>query len=127
MGKIISLEGIRGRMVVMRGLRVMLSTDLAELYGVPTKALVQAVKRNAARFPPDFMFRLSRDEWTRLRSQFMTLESSRNLRSQSVTSKQTGPRRPQTRSICLFGTRCRDALQRPQQRSRDSGQHPHHS
>jgi hypothetical protein len=49
---------IEGRIQVIRGLRVMIDADLAELYGVPTKALNQAVKRNAARFPTDFMFKL---------------------------------------------------------------------
>jgi hypothetical protein len=49
---------IEGRIQVIRGLRVMIDADLAELYGVPTKALNQAVKRNAARFPTDFMFQL---------------------------------------------------------------------
>ena len=50
----------------------MLSPDLAELYGVQPKVLVQAVKRNAARFPEDFMFQLSRDEFGNLKSQFVT-------------------------------------------------------
>ena len=50
---------IEGRIRVMRGLRVMVDADLAQLYGVPTKALNQAVKRNSARFPHDFMFQLS--------------------------------------------------------------------
>ena len=58
--------------VFVRGQRVMLDADLAALYGVPTKALVQAVRRNLARFPEDFMFRLTRDEAGRLRSQFVT-------------------------------------------------------
>lgn len=53
---------IEGRIQVLRGLRVMIDADLAELYGVPTKALNQAVKRNASRFPPDFMFRLDAAE-----------------------------------------------------------------
>ena len=47
----------------------MLDQDLAALYGVDTRALVQAVKRNPARFPPDFMFQLTADEYARLRSQ----------------------------------------------------------
>ena len=47
---------IEGRIQVIRGLRVIIDADLATLYGVPTKVLNQAVKRNAARFPPDFMF-----------------------------------------------------------------------
>ncbi|MSQ14242.1 MAG: ORF6N domain-containing protein [Dehalococcoidia bacterium] len=50
----------------------MLDSDLAELYGVETKVLVQAVGRNKARFPEDFMFRLTKEEFDRLRSQFVT-------------------------------------------------------
>lgn len=53
---------VESRILVIRGQRVMIDADLAELYGVPTKALNQAVKRNAARFPDDFMFRLSPEE-----------------------------------------------------------------
>lgn len=56
------LPRIEGRIQVLRGLKVMIDTDLAELYGVPTKALNQAVKRNAERFPPDFMFQLNAAE-----------------------------------------------------------------
>jgi len=55
--------------LVVRRHRVLLDEDLAKLYGVETRALLQAVKRNIARFPPDFMFELSRTEWTALRSQ----------------------------------------------------------
>ena len=54
----------------------MLDADLAELYGVPTKALVQAVKRNPDRFPPDFMFMLTEQEHAILRSQIVTSSSS---------------------------------------------------
>ena len=50
----------------------MLDRDLAEMYGVQTKALNQAVKRNIERFPEDFMFQLKLDEWTNLKSQFVT-------------------------------------------------------
>ena len=56
------LPRIEGRIQLIRGLRVMIDADLAQLYGVPTKALNQAVKRNAARFPPDFMFQLDAPE-----------------------------------------------------------------
>ena len=56
------LPRIEGRIQLIRGLRVMIDADLAQLYGVPTKALNQAVKRNAARFPPDFMFQLDAAE-----------------------------------------------------------------
>ena len=56
------LPRIEGRIQVLRGLRVMIDADLASLYGVPTKALNQAVKRNAHRFPIDFMFQLDAAE-----------------------------------------------------------------
>lgn len=56
------LPRIEGRIQLLRGLKVMIDADLAELYGVPTKALNQAVKRNAGRFPPDFMFQLNAAE-----------------------------------------------------------------
>ena len=58
----IPAERIERGIFVLRGHRVMLDTDLAELYGVPTKALNQAVKRNAERFPADFMFQLTEPE-----------------------------------------------------------------
>lgn len=53
---------IENRIVITRGQKVMIDADLAELYGVPTKALNQAIKRNAERFPQDFMFQLSAEE-----------------------------------------------------------------
>ena len=56
----------------LRGSKVLLDADLAELYGVTTKALVQAVKRNPTRFPPDFVFHMSNQEVARLRSQSVT-------------------------------------------------------
>ena len=59
----------------LRGQKVMLDYDLAELYDVPTKALNQAVKRNYKRFPEDFMFQLTRKEYDSLRSQNVILES----------------------------------------------------
>jgi hypothetical protein len=60
----ILLPHIEGRSQVLRAQRVMIDADLAELYGVPTKVLNQAVKRNAARFPLDFMFQLEPAEKT---------------------------------------------------------------
>lgn len=71
---------IESRIHTIRGQRVMLDADLAQLYAAPTKALVRAVKRNAARFPSDFMFQLSKEEF-------------QNLRSQSGTSSLWGGRR----------------------------------
>ena len=71
---------IGGRILALREQRVMLDADLAELYGVQTKVLVQAVKRNLARFPQDFMFQLSADEFTALRSQTVTSNTGRGGR-----------------------------------------------
>ncbi len=67
------LTSIAPRILVLRGNRVMLDADLADLYGVPTKVLVQAVKRNRDRFPPDFMFTLTEQEVRTLKSQSVTL------------------------------------------------------
>ena len=60
------------RIYAVRGQRVMLSTHLAELYGVEPKALVQAIKRNPERFPDDFMFQLTEEEFSNLKSQIVT-------------------------------------------------------
>ena len=60
---------IQSRILSLRSQRVMLDADLAQLYDVETRAVVQAVKRNAQRFPADFMFQLSHQEWDSLRSQ----------------------------------------------------------
>jgi ORF6N domain len=68
----IRVVGITGAILVQRGHRVLLDETLAELYGVETKVLIQAVKRNLARFPPDFMFQLTASEWAGLRSQIVT-------------------------------------------------------
>ena len=68
---------IQQRIFEIRGHKVMFDFHLAELYGVETKTLNQAVKRNADRFPKDFMFRLNKKEWDFLRSQFVTLENGR--------------------------------------------------
>lgn len=69
--------------VTIRSHRVMLAADLARIYGVDTKVLNQAVKRNTARFPPDFMFQLSREEvetFARSRSQSVTLKRGANIK-----------------------------------------------
>jgi hypothetical protein len=60
-----------------RGHKVLLDTDLAELYGVATKVLLQAVRRNQERLPEDFMIQLTAAEWAALRSRIVTLESGR--------------------------------------------------
>jgi hypothetical protein len=63
---------IEDRILMIRGQKVMLSTDLAELYEVEPRALVQAAKRNIDRFPEDFMFQLSQEEFANLKSQIVT-------------------------------------------------------
>lgn len=68
---IIPPDKIAARIFVIRNQKVMLSTHLAELYGVEPRALVQAVQRNRERFPPDFMFQLTRDEFRNLKSHFL--------------------------------------------------------
>jgi hypothetical protein len=68
-------ERITQAIHIVRGHKVMLDADLAALYGVVTKALNQAVKRNLARFPEDFMFQLTREEAEALRSQSVTLDA----------------------------------------------------
>ena len=78
-GAVLSAETITQSIVRLRGHKVLLDADLATLYGVPTKVLVQAVKRNLERFPEDFMFQLSEEEFE-------------NLRSRSVTSSWGGRR-----------------------------------
>lgn len=64
---------VEGRILLVRGQRVLLDADLARLYGVEVRALNQAVRRNADRFPADFTFQLSWEEAERSRSQFVTL------------------------------------------------------
>ena len=66
----IEISGIESKIYLIRGEKVMLDFDLAELYAVPTMRLNEQVRRNAKRFPPDFMFSLSDQELTILRSQF---------------------------------------------------------
>jgi hypothetical protein len=76
----VPIEQITGAIVIVRGHKVLLDSDLAGLYGVTTKVLIQAVKRNMERFPDDFILHLSTKEWTDLRSQFVTSKSQRGGR-----------------------------------------------
>jgi len=83
------LQHIQNKIFEVRGQKVMLDFDLAELYEVQTKALNQAVKRNIQRFPSDFMFRLTFDEWEAVRSQSATASNiNKRMQSQSVTASQ---------------------------------------
>jgi phage regulator Rha-like protein len=73
----VSIERIAQSILVLRKQRVLLDSDLAAMYGVPTKRFNEQVKRNLARFPADFAFQLSEDEAESLRSQFATLKKDR--------------------------------------------------
>ena len=87
----IPTERIEQRILVIRGQRVLLAEDLARLYGVSVKRLNEQVKRNADRFPEDFIFQLSKSEVEALsRSQIATLDNRRILKSQIATSKRGG-------------------------------------
>ena len=68
---LIPIERIERSILLIRGQKVMLSTDLADLYQVEPRVLVQAVKRNISRFPQDFMFQLTEEEYSNLKSQFV--------------------------------------------------------
>jgi ORF6N domain len=84
----VSVQIIERRIYLIRGYKVLVDVDLAELYGVPTKRLNEQVRRNRKRFPKDFMFQLTTIEAEALRSQFATSKLSGGaLRSQSATSK----------------------------------------
>ena len=71
---LVPVESIQAKIIVLRGEKVMLDRDLAELYGVETKNLKRAVRRNMGRFPADFMYQLTKLESDSLRSQFGTLK-----------------------------------------------------
>jgi ORF6N domain len=70
-------ELLMNKIYLIRAQKVMLDSDLADLFGVETKVFNQAVKRNAGRFPKDFMFQLTRKEWNALRSQIVTSNKGR--------------------------------------------------
>ena len=80
MSKVVPTEQIERAIFLIRGQKVMLDKDLAELYGIPTKRLNEQVKRNIKKFPDDFMFRLTREEFKLVQS------VNTFLRSQSATS-----------------------------------------
>ncbi len=84
------IQAIQNRIYELRGERVMLDRDLATLYETETKFLNLAVKRNIKRFPKDFMFQLTKEEFESLRFQIETLEKTNSLRLQIETSKGRG-------------------------------------
>ena len=77
-----SVETIVSQIYTINGLRVMLDSDLARLYGVQTRVLTQAIKRNAEKFPTDFMFQLTREQWDSLKSQLVISSGHGGRRTQ---------------------------------------------
>jgi len=88
MSNIVPIEQIETKIFLIRGQKVMIDRDLAELYGVKTFVLNQAAKRNIDRFPEDFMFQLTDEEWQNLKLQ----NGTSNLKSQIVISSWGGRR-----------------------------------
>lgn len=89
----VPIEAIKDRIYLIRGQRVMLDRDLSELYDVTTGRLNEAVKRNIERFPEDFMFRLDKGEWTRLKSQIAISNPKADaMKSQIAISNRGGDR-----------------------------------
>ena len=102
-------ERVAQAIVLVRGQRVLLDRDLAVLYGVETRVLNQAVRRNIVRFPPDFLFMLTREEIRDI-SQIVTCSNIKHARSVSAFTEQ---------GVAM--------LSRPQQRTGDCGQYRHHA
>ena len=115
---VVPLERIEKAIFFLRGHKVMLSTHLAELYEVEPRALVQAVKRNIERFPPDFMFQLSKVEFENLKSQIVTSNwggfrlGRWSRRSGNCVSVSTG-------SFMIFQRRSRLSMCEPFEESRE--------
>ena len=83
--KVMELQVIQSKIYAVRSCKVMLDFDLAAMYQVETRRLNEAVKRNIKRFPDDFMFRLTDEEFKNLKSQIV-ISSGKNLKSQIATS-----------------------------------------
>lgn len=87
MKELVPIEIIENKILIIRGQKVMLDKDLAQLYEVETKRLNEAVKRNPERFPEDFMFQLTKEEFQNLMSQsVISSHEQKSLRSQIATS-----------------------------------------
>ena len=89
---IVRREAIENKILLIRGQKVMLDAHLAELYGVETKALKRAVKRNLNRFPADFMFELTKGEYDALRYQFGAFKERRAREVSAVCIHRAGRR-----------------------------------
>ena len=111
---IVPVERIERHILLVRGHKVLLDSDLANLYGVEVRPLNQAVKQNIERFPQDFMFQLGAEEKESLRSQLVILKTGRG----GV---------PKIPALCFYGTGSRPAFQRLEQPACRSGQHRDHA
>ena len=83
------LQNIQNLIYVIRGQRVMLDFDLAMLYEVETRSLNQTVKRNIRRFPRDFMFQLTEEEWVFISSQFVMTSRAKRPKKALICSNET--------------------------------------
>jgi ORF6N domain len=86
----VSVEQIDGMIRTIRGVRVILDRDLAQIYGVPTFRFNEAIKRNRHRFPEDFMFQLTREEFNSLTSQFAISKPGNSSQFAMRLKRQTG-------------------------------------
>jgi len=91
--ELMAIENIQNRIYTIRGVQIMLDSDLAVCYGVAVKRLNEQVKRNIERFPESFCFQLTADDLEILKSQFATLNGNQNLKSQFATSNWGGRRK----------------------------------
>ena len=113
------IDVIKNRIYEVRGQRVMLDRDLAELYGVETRVLNQAVKRNIERFPEDFMFQLDKGEMELLRSQFVTLYPDQII----ADNKEVGPEESRLRSQIVTLDKNKDDMSSQFVMTKGRGQH----
>jgi len=125
MAIILKPENVAQLVLFIRGEKVLLDADLAMLYGVTTKALNQAVKRNSQRFPSDFMFQLTKAEHDNMRSRIVTTSQRKSLsRSQNVTLKRGQNVKYLPYAFTEQGV---DAFQRSAEFTRRAGKHRNHA
>ncbi len=105
MAELVTLNGIENKIYVIRGKKVMLDRDLSDLYEVETSQLKRAVRRNIYRFPEDFLFELTKEEYENLRCQFGTLRWGEHAKYLPCNCRQKSIRRIQGRRGVREGER----------------------
>lgn len=120
------IQSIQNRIYEIRGERVILDRDLADLYEVEVKVLNQAVKRNIKRFPKDFMFQLTKEEFEQLRFQIETSKTDISSRSQIVTLKTGRGSNIKYLPYTFTETRCSHAEWHSPFRKSNCHEHCHH-